>query len=58
MKLFENEGRILRFTAQFYKAKPEDADRISTTWMCPGVQSSGNSAASVWTRIAHQHLEI
>eukprot|EP00439_Symbiodinium_sp_Y106_P062145 s4713_g9.t1 len=28
VKLFENEGRILRFTAQFYKAKPEDADRL------------------------------
>ncbi|CAE7224886.1 EFHC1 [Symbiodinium natans] len=28
VKLFENEGRILRFTAQLYKAKAEDADRL------------------------------
>ncbi|CAJ1395548.1 unnamed protein product [Effrenium voratum] len=28
VKLFEHEGKILRFTAQIYKAKPEDADRL------------------------------
>jgi len=28
VKLYANEGKILRFTAQLYDAKPEDADRM------------------------------
>jgi EF-hand domain-containing protein 1 len=28
VKLYKNEGKILRFTAQFYNPKPEDQDRM------------------------------